>query len=157
MIAFNRQYTTVGAWLVRARVGTYVDGHAVYRGVHRDPTERSGLVRLSGDRVFRVDPGFLVPRPYLGTWASWRSVYTRTSVPGCDGYERYRHVEVYQPWLPSFYGSSGTLRAQWLALAAFCASVGVRPDGCTLDRLEGRYWPGEVRWATPGEQRRNQR
>lgn len=43
---------------------------------------------------------------------------------------------------------------------AFVADVGERPTGMTLDRYPnpaGDYEPGNVRWATPLQQRHNRR
>ena len=53
-------------------------------------------------------------------------------------------IKVCQEWLDSF--------------ERFFADVGERPEGTTLDRIEGQYGyrPGNCRWATPKEQRANQ-
>jgi hypothetical protein len=42
---------------------------------------------------------------------------------------------------------------------AFLADMGEVPDGLTLERddVNGHYEPSNCRWATPSEQRRNQR
>ena len=155
----NKEHRFFGDTLVEGRAGVLVDGHTVY---HADG-KKHGLVRVSGDRVYRVQPGYVVPRSLESTWASWRAMISRTGTPGCDGYARYRHVEVYSAWRPEVYGGRGQMASQWAAFASFAAwairTIGLRPVGRTLDRCSGRrrYWPGELRWATPGEQQRHRR
>jgi hypothetical protein len=62
------------------------------------------------------------------------------------------------------YGGRGiTVCEPWLTFREFAADIdrlrGERPAGMTLDRIDndGNYEPGNVRWATESEQRRNQR
>jgi hypothetical protein len=47
---------------------------------------------------------------------------------------------------------------RWARFEEFYADMGDRPEGHTLDRIDGAlgYWPGNCRWATPQEQRINQ-
>jgi len=60
-----------------------------------------------------------------------------------------------------WYGGAGiTVCARWCEFTGFLADMGERPEGKTLDRYPnpaGNYEPGNVRWATPYEQRHNRR
>lgn len=56
------------------------------------------------------------------------------------------------------YGAKGiTVCEHWLSFESFLKDVGPRPNGTTLDRIDGSrgYEPGNVRWATAIEQQRN--
>jgi hypothetical protein len=58
------------------------------------------------------------------------------------------------------YGGRGiTIDPRWRTFENFLAYMGERPAGTTLDRIDvnGNYEPGNCRWATPKEQRANQR
>jgi hypothetical protein len=81
------------------------------------------------------------------TYNSWRAMKTRCSNPEHDKWLEYggRGIRVCARWKRSF--------------SAFLFDMGERPDGATLDRIDpdGNYKPGNCRWATPWEQRANQR
>jgi hypothetical protein len=60
---------------------------------------------------------------------------------------------------PKYGGQGVTVCERWLEFPAFLSDMGERPKGYTLDRKDpyGNYEPINCRWATPKEQRRNQR
>lgn len=57
------------------------------------------------------------------------------------------------------YGAAGiSICPEWItSFESFYSHIGPRPDGTTLDRIDGNagYIPGNVRWATAEEQARN--
>lgn len=79
------------------------------------------------------------------TWYIWRDMIKRCHNTAAKDYPRYggRGVHVCDSWKASF--------------DAFLADMGERPDGRTIDRIDGSrgYEPGNCRWASDAEQRRN--
>ena len=57
------------------------------------------------------------------------------------------------------YGRGITICERWRIFENFLADMGEKPEGRTIDRRDndGNYEPGNCRWATPKEQRANQR
>lgn len=101
------------------------------------PYERKTAAKRGQNRRYRER------HPLLETW---RSMRRRCEKPNARGYK--------------YYGGKGIkVCDEWRSFPAFeawiMANLGPRPDGCTLDRLDGwgNYEPGNVRWATDAEQR----
>lgn len=81
------------------------------------------------------------------TYRTWRGMVARCTNPLREGYSRYG-------------GNGITVCDRWRVFDNFLKDMGIRPEGKTLDRYpdnRGNYEPGNCRWATPHEQRLNQR
>lgn len=106
--------------------------------------------RRHGDPMIVVTPRRnathrMTGTPEFGTWIHMRS---RCLTLTDDAYHLYggRGITIYGPWIESF--------------EAFFAYIGPKPGpNYSIDRIDndGNYEPGNVRWATPREQIRNQR
>jgi hypothetical protein len=80
-------------------------------------------------------------------YSSWMAMVGRCHSPTHKDFPRYgaKGIKVCPEWRESF--------------AAFFAEIGPRPEGTSVDRIDGNkgYEPGNVRWATPLQQARNRR
>jgi hypothetical protein len=84
-------------------------------------------------------------------YRAWVSMNTRCHNPRCRNYAYYggRGITVFPAWRSVNAGGS---------FLAFFAHIGPRPSRKhSVDRInnDGNYEPGNVRWATPIEQRAN--
>lgn len=80
------------------------------------------------------------------TYRSWAHMIQRCTNPNNIGYADYQ-------------GRGIVVCERWRTFENFLADMGVRPIGCSLDRIDndGNYEPGNCRWTSPSEQNRNQR
>ena len=126
-------------WIARCQCGTVrsIDGYKL----------RSGASRSCGCG-FR--PGQSGPDPAPGSnvreYRSWHAMRDRCDNPSRPGY--------------SYYGGRGiTYCDRWASFTAFLEDMGARPEGATLDRIdgEGNYEPGNCRWADLSTQNQNRR
>jgi len=102
----------------------------------------------SPERLARATKHGLWKHPLYKTWVS---MIHRCHDTGDVAYPRYggRGISVCPAW-----------RDDVAAFIAWMdANLGPRPEGQSLDRIDndGNYEPGNLRWATSSEQRRNQR
>ena len=78
------------------------------------------------------------------TVKSWRAMISRCCNPANRGYIRYG-------------GRGISVCERWFEFSNFLADMGERPEGKTLERIDGSkgYCPDNCRWATPQEQQQN--
>lgn len=81
------------------------------------------------------------------TYISWCSMWARCTNKKLKSYE--------------YYGGRGIgVCDRWKDFGLFLQDMGERPEGRSIDRFpdnDGNYEPSNCRWATPKEQRANQR
>lgn len=121
-----------------------------YRGANREKVRERSLRWYYANRE--------KSREYNRRWreahpayASWWAMQERCTCPSSDSYTWYgaRGITVCERWSePNGQG-----------FANFLADMGERPEGKKLDRIDpdGHYEPSNYRWATPKQQRANQR
>lgn len=80
------------------------------------------------------------------THVSWRSMIQRCTDPNSTSY-------------PNYGGRGIAICERWLTFENFLEDMGIRPDDCTLDRIDanGNYEPNNCKWSTISEQNNNTR
>lgn len=86
------------------------------------------------------------PQKRTATYRSWLAMRARCNKHSTNGFENYG-------------GRGIRVCKRWDRYEAFLADMGERPEGMSIDRIDpdGNYEPGNCRWATAADQRRNQR
>lgn len=122
-----------------ARIGRLRRYNASAKGLATQERYRSS--RYGRTEIKRRRGVYLTP-----TRNSWIAMWDRCERPGAASYKDYG-------------GRGITVCERWTSFDNFLADMGTRPAGTTLDRInnDGSYEPGNCRWATPKEQRANQR
>lgn len=147
-----------GRLVVVARSGRASDGHLLFSCLCDcgNLCERQSNSLLSASRARALSScgcAARALRPHQhgqrgsAAYTSWGAAKTRCLNPSAKDFVRYGAVGVAMcvEWQDSF--------------PAFFEHMGPRPDGTTLDRIDGRrgYEPGNCRWATPQQQARNRK
>lgn len=111
---------------------------------NRDLVNNAAIeLRRLDSKVFELQE-LLKNRDETSTYRAWTAMRAR-----CENRSDKRFAR---------YGGRGiTVCDRWADYTNFLQDMGIRPPGKTLDRIDndGIYEPGNCRWATQEEQRRN--
>lgn len=137
--AANRGYRTY--WNVMCQCGTEKEvAQAVLVG---RKAKSCGCLNAEVRKSKAIRHGF----NRTSTYVCWSNMHAR-----CGNAKRHDHKN---------YGGRGiSVCDRWESFENFLADMGEKPIGRSIDRYpdnDGNYEPGNCRWATASEQRRNQR
>lgn len=105
---------------------------------------KGGYTRSCGCLAAENKPNLSHGYKYSGTYRSWQSAKDRATNPRSKDFNRYGAVGI-------------GFAERWLKFENFLEDMGERPEGLSLDRIDGTkgYEPGNCRWATLIQQARN--
>ena len=107
---------------------------------------RCGYTKSCGCLAAESKPNLTHGYRNSATYSSWQSAKDRSTNPRSKDFHGY--------------GGAGIGFAdRWLSFESFLEDMGERPEGTSLDRIDGTkgYEPGNCRWATLIQQARNKK
>lgn len=141
--------TGVAMWRFRCDCGNEIVARSNL--VRRGHTQSCGCLQkeraANSASIVSVRHGHTKSGNFSGAYKSWAAMLARCQTPSSGAYPEYGGIGI-------------SVCERWQSFENFYDDMGDRPPGKTLDRFpdpHGDYEPGNVRWATNTEQRRNLR